>query len=366
MVSFFALAGLAATALAAPVSQSGCTFTDANAAMKGKASCSNIVLKDIAVPAGVTLDLTGLKSGATVTFQGKTTFGYKEWAGPLISVSGSNVNVVGASGHVIDCGGQRWWDCKGSNGGKNKPKFFAAHSLQNSNIRGLNVLNTPVQAFSINTCTNLGIYDVNIDDSAGDGGSQCGHNTDGFDVGSSSGIYISGCTVKNQDDCLAINSGSNITFTGGTCIGGHGLSIGSVGGRSNNVVKTVRILNSKIIDSDNGVRIKTVAGATGAVSDVVYSGITMTGINKYGVIIQQDYKNGSPTGKPTSGVPITDLTVSKITGNIKSSGTDVQVLCGSGACRNWKWEGVNVSGGQKAAKALNVPQSAVQSVNTKL
>ena len=98
-----------------------------------------------------------------------------------------------------------------------------------------------------------------------DGDSKGGHNTDAFDVGDSSQITISGATVYNQDDCLAVNSGTDITFTGGYCSGGHGLSIGSVGGRDNNVVDTVTISNSQIVDSDNGVRIKTVSGATGQV-----------------------------------------------------------------------------------------------------
>ncbi|OHE97231.1 endopolygalacturonase 1 [Colletotrichum orchidophilum] len=355
--SLLALGALAATAIAAPLdARAGCTFTDAASAIKGKASCTNIVLSNIAVPAGTTLDLTGLKAGTTVTFQGKTTFGYKEWVGPLISVSGTNVNVVGASGHSIDCGGARWWDGKGGNGGKTKPKFFAAHSLKSSNIKNLNVLNTPVQAFSINSATTLGLYNIVLDNSAGD--SAGGHNTDAFDVGSSTGVYISGANVKNQDDCLAINSGTNITFTGGSCSGGHGLSIGSVGGRSDNVVKDVTITNSKISNSDNGVRIKTVSGAKGSVSGVTYSGITLSNIAKYGIVVEQDYENGSPTGKPTNGVPITDLTISKVTGSVSSSATDVYILCAAGACSGWKWSGVSITGGKKSTKCSNIPSGS--------
>lgn len=90
---------------------------------------------------------------------------------------------------------------------------------------------------------------------------------------------ISGATVYNQDDCLAVNSGTDITFTGGYCSGGHGLSIGSVGGRSDNVVDTVKILDSQIVNSDNGVRIKTVSGATGKVSGVTYSNIKLSNVS---------------------------------------------------------------------------------------
>lgn len=284
-------------------------------------------------------------------FSGKTTFGYKEWEGPLISISGKGILVQGSAGHTIDCGGQRWWDGKGGNGGKKKPKFFSAHNLINSNVKSLNVLNTPVQAFSISSVTNLGLYNINLDNSLGD--SQGGHNTDAFDVGSSSGVYISGAIVKNQDDCLAINSGTNITFTGGNCSGGHGLSIGSVGGRSSNIVKTVRILNSKVSNSDNGVRIKTISGATGSVSDVVYDNISLSNIAKYGIVIEQDYKNGGPTGTPTAGVPITDITINKVIGTVASSGVNVYVLCA--ACSNWTWTNNAVTGGKKTKKNEGVP-----------
>nr|AAM00249.1 endopolygalacturonase [Chrysoporthe cubensis] len=332
-----------------------CTFTDAAAVSKSKTSCATITLSNIAVPSGTTLDLTKLNSGTKVIFEGTTSFGYKEWEGLLISVSGTDIEVTGASGHVIDGNGAAWWDGEGSNGGKTKPKMFYAHSLKQSTISGLNVKNTPVQFMSINSATDLNIINVKMDNSAG---ASKGHNTDAFDVGSSENIYISGAVINNQDDCLAINSGTNITFTGGSCTGGHG-SIGSVGGRSDNTVKTVSITTSKIITtSQNGVRIKTVYDAAGSVSDVPYSGITLSGITNYGIVIEQDYENGSPTGTPTTGVPITGLTVSKVTGSVASSATDVYILCGKGSCSGWKWSGNSVTGGKKSSSCKNIPSGA--------
>jgi hypothetical protein len=188
---------------------SSCTFSGsdgASSASKSKTSCSTIVLSDVAVPSGTTLDLTDLNDGTSVIFEGTTSFGYEEWDGPLISVSGTDITVTGADGHVIDGDGSRWWDGEGSNGGTTKPKFFYAHDLTSSTISGLSLKNSPVQVFSIDGSTDLTLYDITIDDSDGDDGSAA--NTDAFDVGESTGIIISGATVYNQDDCLAVNSGT--------------------------------------------------------------------------------------------------------------------------------------------------------------
>ena len=147
-------------------------------------------------------------------------------------------------------------------------------------------------------------------------------------------------------------------FTGGTCSGGHGLSIGSVGGRTDNAVSGVTISSSTVTNSQNGVRIKTVSGATGSVSGVTYQGITLSSISDYGIVIEQDYENGSPTGTPTTGVPITDLTLNGVTGTVDSTATNIYILCGSGSCSSWKWEGVSVTGGKTSTKCENIPSGA--------
>lgn len=259
-----------------------CTFSGsegAASASESQKSCATIVLDSVAVPSGTTLDLSDLEDGTSVIFQGETTWGYEEWDGPLLQIEGSGIKVSGASGAVLNPDGGRWWDGEGSNGGVTKPKFFYAHDLTDSSITDLKITNTPVQAVSINGVDGLTITDMTIDNSAGD--SDGGHNTDCFDIGSSSDVIITGAICKNQDDCVAINSGTDITFTKGTCSGGHGLSVGSVGGRSDNTVDTVTFSDSTVSDSDNGIRIKASAGETGTINKVTYSGITLSSINKY-------------------------------------------------------------------------------------
>ncbi|KAI0908750.1 putative extracellular polygalacturonase [Ustulina deusta] len=342
--------------------RASCTFSGSNgasSASKSQASCATIVLSNVAVPSGTTLDLSDLEDGTHVIFEGTTTWGYKEWSGPLLQIKGKDITIEGASGSVLDGDGSRWWDGEGSNGGVTKPKFFYAHSLTgSSSITNLNIKNTPVQAVSINGCEGLTVTDITIDNSDGD--SAGGHNTDAFDIGSSSDVTITGATVYNQDDCVAVNSGTDITFSGGLCSGGHGLSIGSVGGRSDNTVENVTFKDSTVTKSVNGIRIKAVAGETGTIKGVTYSGITLSEISKYGILIEQNYDGGDLHGDPTSGVPITDLTVSSIkgSGSVDSDGYNVVIVCGSGACSGWTWSSVSVSGGDAYGSCKNVPSVA--------
>jgi polygalacturonase len=130
------------------------------------ASCTAITISGITVPAGTTLDLTKVKTGTTITFTGTTTFAYKEWAGPLISVAGTNIKVTGTG--TLDGLGAQYWDGEGSNGGKTKPKFFYAHKMINSVIEKIKILNSPVQVFSVNGASYLTINGVTVDNSAGE------------------------------------------------------------------------------------------------------------------------------------------------------------------------------------------------------
>lgn len=162
------------------------------------------------------------------------------------------------------------------------------------------VLNSPVQAISVGNVGALVIDSVTIDNSAGDV-DNLGHNTDGFDVGSND-LVIRNSVVKNQDDCIAINYGSNIVFQNNHCSGGHGISIGSIS--TGSTVSNVLISGNTVTNSMFGMRIKVKADATsGAVSNVVYEGNTISGITYYGFLITQSYSTNF-------GVPGTGTTVS--------------------------------------------------------
>jgi len=80
-----------------------------------------------------------------------------------------------------------------------------------STITGLTFKNTPVQMMSIDGSTDLTINSIdmnNLDGNTGDT-STAATNTDAFDIGSSTKITIGAATINNQDDCMAVNSGTS-------------------------------------------------------------------------------------------------------------------------------------------------------------
>jgi polygalacturonase len=149
--------------------------------------------------------------------------------------------------------------------------FIVVKNVSNGKITNLNIQNWPTHCFQITGANGLAVSGVTLDNRAGDasnsksGGKAAAHNSDGYDIGTSSGVTLSNITVYNQDDCVAVTSGSNINVSGAYCSGGHGLSIGSIGGKSDNTVNGVTFADSQVVNSQNGCRIKTNSGTTGTV-----------------------------------------------------------------------------------------------------
>ncbi|KAJ3087436.1 hypothetical protein HK100_008361, partial [Physocladia obscura] len=274
---------------------------------------------------------------ATVTLSGILTFAHSTTLNDsihLLTISGNSVVFQSdpTNPGIIDGLGQLYWDGQGANGGVLKPKLVSTSFKGISYVRGIKIVNAPVSAFSVggvDTVFDSIVYDNSLGAPLSNG-TLVGHNTDAFDV-SASNIVIMNSYVINQDDCLAINKGSNITFQNNTCIGGHGISIGSI--KTGAVVNNVLVSNCSIIDSQNGVRIKTVYNDTDAsVSNILYENILLTNISIYGIDVQQDYLNGGPTGIPGGQIPITNLTLTNITGTVlpDEGALSTYILCATG------------------------------------
>ncbi|OJJ04800.1 hypothetical protein ASPVEDRAFT_892741 [Aspergillus versicolor CBS 583.65] len=339
-----------------------CTVTDYASISSAVASCSNILLSDISAPPSSTIDLQDLQTGAAVIFDGTTTFGETADSDfdPIV-ISGTDITITGNDGHVIDGNGQAYWDGQGSNGGSDKPDhFIVLKHLTNSVVSNLVIQNWPVHCFDIENTESLTITGLTLNNTAGDepndasDGDPAAHNSDGFDIKSSTDLLLQNTNVYNQDDCVAVTSGTNITVDGMYCSGGHGLSIGSIGGKSDNTVNGVVFSNSQVVDSQNGCRIKTNEGETGDVENIRYENIQLKGISDYGIVVQQDYLNGGPTGDPSNGVTIKNVEFVDVEGTM-SDGKDYYILCGDGSCSNFSFDGVSITGG--SGDSCNYPDS---------
>lgn len=158
---------------------------------------------------------------------------------------------------------------------------------------------------------------------------------------------------------MAVTSGTNILVDNVYCNGGHGLSIGSIGGKSDNTVDGVVFQNSVLEDSSNGCRIKCNSNTTGEVYNITYKNITMSGITDYGIDVQQDYLNGGPTGEPTNGVMVANVTFIDVTGTVTGDDAyEYYILCGDGSCLNFTYENVAITGG---LESCNYPESGCPS-----
>ncbi|KAK7446982.1 hypothetical protein VKT23_014194 [Stygiomarasmius scandens] len=310
--------------------------------------CTTIVIDAFTVDAGETFTLNP-PDGATVTMKGNITFSFKEWDGPLMVVKGNDITFDGG-GNTLDGQGEKYWDGKGtSSDGTTKPVPLLRINHDGGSFSNVVVLNSPARAVAIGG-DGVTVSKITVNNSAGDesndasDGKPAGHNTDGFDI-SANNVVVEDSVVMNQDDCLAINRGKNITFQNNQCSGGHGISVGSIS--SNVVVSNVQITGNTVKDSMQCFRIKTQASASNStVSGITYKGNTGSGCEDYGVLITQSYPEA--LGTAGTGVIISDVTFTGTNTVSVDSGADrVDVNCGSTtSCPGtWDFSGLTVTGG---------------------
>ncbi|VDC07494.1 unnamed protein product [Peniophora sp. CBMAI 1063] len=361
----FVLAAVSAGVVAVPAEKAkraSCSVSSVDDA-SDLSDCSSVTINAFTVASGDTLTISAA-SGATITLAGDVTFAKSSAEGPLITIDTDvsmflrvvaspyllrhqDVTFNGA-GHVIDGNGAEYWDGEGTNGGVDKPHPFVKFKGYGT-FSDFTVKNSPAQAISVGTTGGSAVFDsVTVDNSAGDDG-DLGHNTDGFDV-SADDVTIQNSKVMNQDDCVAINKGTNLVFKDNTCSGGHGISIGSIS--DDKVVSGVTISGNTVTDSMYGMRIKVKTDATGSVSDVTYSGNTISANDKYGFLISQSYSDdfGTPgTDSTVSGINFTgDKTTVTTTGDYPVVGVDCGHCTGT-----WDWSSLVASGGEASNLVLD-------------
>ncbi|KAG1686227.1 hypothetical protein DVH05_007065 [Phytophthora capsici] len=315
----------------------GCTLTGTYKAGTDISSCGTITVNSLNVPAGVTLDLSAAKTGATIEFLGTTTFGTQKWEGPLVRVSGTDLTVKGSG--TLDGQGAWYWKQGQS---ITRPVFFKLQNVISSTVS------------DIVTCKDTTLTGLTIDSRAGNGIAK---NTDGFDLTKNDHITITGNKIYNQDDCLAMQSSTNTVFSNNYCCGGHGISIGSLGGNAvdqSTTVEGLTVEGNTIENSDNGIRIKTIIGLKGLVTNVKYLNNELSNV-KNAIVMHSDYSKakGGYTGAATSQVTISGVTVSGLTGSAKNL---YDIVANPKVVSAWAFSDVKVSASVKG-KIAGLPNS---------
>lgn len=179
---------------------------------------------------------------------------------------------------------------------KNAPMF---HVVTGGNSK--NIVYSGLTLYSVSTSSNVA------------------HNTDGFDIGPASYVTVENTKITNDDDCVVLKPGADhITTIGVTCVGSHGLSIGSLAGGagSDDIVSNSIFKNCTMQGSSKAAGIKYWPGGsshgTGRVSNVTWDRIVCTSCD-YAIQIATCYESttaqcsANPSTGQISGVVFSDF-----------------------------------------------------------
>ncbi|CAO1939696.1 unnamed protein product [Urochloa humidicola] len=234
---------------------------------------------------------------------------------------------------TIESNGEEWWDlpCKphrGPNGSTlpgpcDSPALIRFFSSNDVAVRGLRIENSPQFHLKFDACTRVTVDGLFVSSPASS------PNTDGVHVENTTAVQILNSRIYNGDDCVSIGAGcSDVRIENITCGHGHGISIGSLGARGTRAcVSNVTVRNARILDSDNGLRIKTWQGGAGAVSAVEFAGVQLRNV-KNCIVIDQYYCLGSACANQTSAVRVAGVAYRDVRGTYNPrGGAPIRLAC---------------------------------------
>ncbi|KAL3473817.1 pectin lyase fold/virulence factor [Aspergillus californicus] len=355
-------------ALCTPTAGGSSSVDDVPAILDSISSCGNG--GTIVFPVGSTyylnsvLDLDGCSScefqiEGLLKFASDTDY----WNGKTAMINVKNIDgltmrSVTGSG-VIDGNGQNAYDRFAEDSTYDRPTLLYITGGSNIKVSNLRQKNPPNVFISVKGGTTNAVFsDLRLD--ATSKSENLPKNTDGFDIGESTYVTISGTTVSNNDDCVAFKPGCNyLTVTDITCTGSHGLSVGSLGKSSDDTVQNVWVEGATMISSTKAAGIKTYPSGgdhgLSTVSNVTWKDVVVQDCD-YAIQIQscynedEDYCESNPGNAVLSGItfqgftgttsdkydPVTgnlncgadgDCDVSVIDYSVESPSGDGEVLC---------------------------------------
>ncbi|XP_057757621.1 polygalacturonase At1g48100-like [Arachis stenosperma] len=243
---------------------------------------------------------------------------------------------------IIQGNGEQWWDlpCKPHRSPKGEPvsgpcdspamiRFFMSSNLV---VAGLKIQNSPQFHVKFDGCEGVLINEVSLYSP------KLSPNTDGIHLGNTRDVGIYNTIISNGDDCISIGPGcSNVEIDGVTCGPSHGISVGDLGVHNSQAcVSNITVMNTKIRESDNGIRIKTWQGGTGSVTGLRFEKIEMENVRNC-IIIDQYYclSKGQGCLNQTSGVHVNDVSYRNIKGTYDVRTPPIHFACSDTvACTN--------------------------------
>ncbi|CAL4956882.1 unnamed protein product [Urochloa decumbens] len=268
----------------------------------------------------------------------------RQW---LVFYKADGMTLAGSG--TIEGNGEEWWDlpCKPHRGpnGSTLPgpcdspaliRFFASNDVA---VRGVRIENSPQFHLKFDGCAGVTVDGLSVSSPASS------PNTDGVHVENTTAVQILNSRIYNGDDCVSIGAGcSDVRVENVTCGHGHGISIGSLGARGTRAcVSNVTVRNARILDSDNGLRIKTWQGGAGAVSAVEFAGVQLRNV-KSCIVIDQYYCLGSGCANQTSAVRVAGVAYRDVRGTYNPrGGAPIRLACSDAvACTGITMSGVEL------------------------
>jgi len=189
-----------------------------------------------------------------------------------------------------------------------RPRLICFQNCKNVNISNLKLRNQAVWCLHILYCKNVVVKNLNI---------RAEHtilSSDGIDIDSSSDVYISGCDIDVNDDCISIKSGKdengllinrpskNIMIE--KCHFGYGHGGVALGSETSGGIRNVEIRNC-VVDSGNWapIRFKTQPSRSGIVENITYRNIEIKDVRQ-AFEFNMEWRMVPPIASPAKVLPI--------------------------------------------------------------
>ncbi|KAJ7603219.1 pectin lyase-like protein [Mycena polygramma] len=214
-----------------------------------------------------------------------------------------------------------------------RPRLIRFQDCNNCEITAVTLYDAPQFHVTIigdnNVAHNMAIIATNIGE------------TDGFDM-SGNNNYVHDVSVENGDECVTVKSPTNgFVAENIRCKFTAGCNIGSFGSANIAVdVRNVRYNNVTISNSDAGVMIKAYPNNIGTVTNISYTGFTLSAA-AYPIDINAFWAgDGSDTGK----LSITDVSFTNFAGTGTPTRPAVLLNCNKATpCKNIKFSGISIT-----------------------